>query len=550
MGVDPKPFLGEDEFGRFAWIRRGGTDSQVNFIVHQGDTKDTGADRFFDADANPEIWVNEGDETIYTSQADAQGFATIRYHRDDGDYGTPSPDFTTFWGLHLWGDAIDSSTATGWTSPREPDGIDAYGAYWNVLIVDSSQPLNFIIHRGDAKDPGPDESFVPADIPTVWKQSGDTEIYPSRGAAEDTAIIHYHRPDGDYGDPTSTDFNDFWGLHVWEGSVDPTGWPDPVRWNDIDIFGPQFEVPVQDGAPQLAYIIHRGDQKDPGPDQFLSFDPWGYEVWQLSGDNPSDPAEPHYVLPTRSGATLDTRPPTWDVPADITAEATSVSGAAVVYTAVPSDDVEVVSSACAPASGSTFPLGTTNVTCTASDAAGNTGTGSFDVTVRDSQPPSWDIPADITEHATGIAGTPVIYTASAADTVGVVASSCAPMSGASFPLGTTNVSCTASDAAGNTGNASFMVTIVVDDTSFGPLIEGIEAAGLSNGIERSLTGPLNQADKLISDSNPQNDGSVCRKLDSFLKHVQRRLDDGSIDSTFAAQLSNFAVAIESALGCT
>jgi len=548
--TSPKPFLGEDEFGRFAWIRRGGTDSQVNFIIHQGDSKDTGPDRSFDADANPEIWINEGDETIYTSQADAQGFATIRYHRDDGDYGTPSPDFNTFWGLHLWGDAIEPSAATSWTSPREPDGIDAYGAYWNVPIIDSAQPLNFIIHRGDLKDPGPDESFVPADIPTVWKQSGDTEIYPSRGAAEDTAIIHYHRPDGDYGDPTSTDFNDFWGLHVWEGSVDPTEWPDPVRWNDIDIFGPQFEVPVLDGAPQLAYIIHRGDQKDPGPDQFLSFDPWGYEVWQLSGESPSGADEPHYVLPTRSGATLDTRPPTWDVPADITAEATSASGAAVVYTAVPSDDVEVVSSACAPASGSTFALGTTLVTCTASDAAGNTGTGSFDVTVRDSQAPSWDVPADITEHATGIAGTPVIYTASAADTVGVVASSCAPMSGATFPLGTTNVSCAASDAAGNTGNASFMVTIVVDDTSFGPLIEGIEAAGLSNGIERSLTGPLNQAEKLISDSNPQNDGSVCRKLDSFLKHVQRRLDDGSIDSTFAAQLSNFAVAIESALGCT
>ena len=293
----PKPFLGEDEFGRFAWIRRGGDGSQVNFIVHEGDAKDTPADRSFDADANPEIWINEGDATIYTSQADAQGFATIRYHRDDGDYGTPSPDFNTFWGIHLWGDAIDPSAATDWTSPREPDGVDGYGAYWNVPIVDSSQPLNFIIHRGDTKDPGPDESFLPADIPTVWKQSGDSEVYPSRGAAEDLAIIRYHRPDGDYGDSTSSDFNDFWGLHVWEGSVDPTEWTDPIRPTGFDLFGPRFEVPVQDGAPQLAYIIHRGDQKDPGPDQFLSFDPWGHEVWQLSGENPSDPTEPHYVLP-------------------------------------------------------------------------------------------------------------------------------------------------------------------------------------------------------------------------------------------------------------
>ncbi len=295
--TSPGAFEGEDEFGRFAWIRRGGSDSQVNFIIHRGDAKDTPNDRFFDADAHPEIWINQDDETIYTSQADAQGYATIRYHRDDGDYGTPSPDFTTFWGLHLWGDAIDPAEGTDWTSPKPPDGVDDYGAYWTVDITDSSQPLNFIIHRGDAKDPGPDESFVPAATPTVWKQSGDAEIYPSRGAAEDVATIHYHRDDADYGDNSSPDFNDFWGLHVWDGSVSPTQWPEPVRWTEQDVFGPVFEVPVVDGAPQLAYIVHRGDQKDPGPDQFLSFDPWGYEVWQLSGENPSDPATPHYVLP-------------------------------------------------------------------------------------------------------------------------------------------------------------------------------------------------------------------------------------------------------------
>ena len=294
----PKPFQGEDEFGRFAWMRRGGTDSQINFIIHEGDTKDTADDRSFDADANPEIWINQGDDTVYTSQADAQGFVTIHYRRDDGDYGTPSPDFNTFWGVHLWGDAIDPSEGTAWTSPKPPTGIDDYGPYWEIEIVDSSQPVNFVIHRGDAKDPGPDESFVPADTPSVWKQSGDVEVYPSRGAAEDVATIHYHRDDGDYGDNSSPDFNNFWGMHVWSGALTPNpSWPDPVRWNRLDVFGPVFEVPLVVGAPGLAHIIHRGDLKDPGPDQFLSFDPWGYEVWQLQGPNPSKPDEPHYVLP-------------------------------------------------------------------------------------------------------------------------------------------------------------------------------------------------------------------------------------------------------------
>ena len=56
-----------------------------------------------------------------------------------------------------------------------------------------------------------------------------------------------------------------------------------------------FDVPLVDGAPELAHIIHRGDEKDPGPDMFLDLALDGYEVWQLQG---ADPARP-YVLPIR-----------------------------------------------------------------------------------------------------------------------------------------------------------------------------------------------------------------------------------------------------------
>jgi len=296
---NPKPFLGEDEYGRFAWVKLAPNAENVGFIIHRGDTKDgTNDDRFFNPAANPEIWLRQDDATMYTSQADAQGYVTIRYHRDDGDYGTPSPDFNTFWGLHLWGDGIDPSEATEWPAPKPPTGIDDYGAFWDVQAGDSTQPVNFIIHRGDTKDPGPDESFVPAEIPTVWKQSGDEEIYRSRGAAEDFATIHYHRPDGDYGDNASPDFNDFWGMHVWDGALNPNpSWPEPVRWEDLDVFGPVFNVDLVDEAPELAYILHRGDTKDPGPDQRLQLGVDGYEVWQLQDADPEDP----YLLPIHVG---------------------------------------------------------------------------------------------------------------------------------------------------------------------------------------------------------------------------------------------------------
>ena len=301
----PRPFLGEDEYGRFAWVKLLADADNVGFIVHRGDTKDgTLADRFFNPGATPEIWLKADDANTYTSQADAQGFVTVRYHRADGDYGVPtSIDYNDFWGLHLWGDAIDQSESTVWTAPKPFDGVDDYGAFWNIQIVNTPQPVNFIIHRGDTKDPGPDQSFIPEETATIWIQSGDQTIYPQRGAAEDFAVIHYHRDDGDYGDPTSSDFNDFWGLHVWDGAANPNpDWTHPMRWDYLDIYGPAFKIDLVPGAHELAYIIHRGDTKDPGPDQFLRVDPWGYEVWQLEGERPGAPEVPHYVLPILTAA--------------------------------------------------------------------------------------------------------------------------------------------------------------------------------------------------------------------------------------------------------
>jgi pullulanase-type alpha-1,6-glucosidase len=292
--TSPKPFLGEDEYGRFAWIKLADVSQPLNFIVHRGDTKDgTNDDRFFDAAAHPEVWLKQDDPTVYTSQAAAQGYVTIHYQRPDGDY--------TDWGLHLWGDAIDPAEATEWATPKPPTGIDEYGAYWDVAVQDVNLPVNFIVHRGDEKDPGPDQSMIPADDASIWLQSGDTTLYPTRGAAEGYAEIHYHRADGDYGDPTSDSFTDYWGLHVWAGAASPNpSWQQPVKPTGFDLFGPYWQIPLQDGATELAYILHRGDTKDPGPDQFLTFADYGHEVWQLENADPESP----YILPVPAGGAI------------------------------------------------------------------------------------------------------------------------------------------------------------------------------------------------------------------------------------------------------
>jgi hypothetical protein len=160
----------------------------------------------------------------------------------------------------------------------------------------------------------------------------------------------------------------------------------------------------------------------------------------------------------------DETAPVLTLPDDITEEATGPDGAEVTYTATATDAVDgSITPECTPASGSIFPLGTTEVTCTATDAAENTATGSFTVTVtapRDTAAPELSLPDDITEEATGPDGAEVTYTATATDAVdGSITPECTPASGSIFPLGTTEVTCTATDAAENTATGSFTVTV-------------------------------------------------------------------------------------------
>lgn len=157
----------------------------------------------------------------------------------------------------------------------------------------------------------------------------------------------------------------------------------------------------------------------------------------------------------------DTTPPTVMVPADISAEATGPAGAAVTFSASATDLVSgPITPICSPASGTTFALDTTNVTCTAMDQAGNTATGIFHVTVRDTTPPTVTVPADLGAETMDPTGTVVIYEASATDLVdGVIAPMCEPASGSLFAVGKTAVSCSAADSHGNTGSADFDVTV-------------------------------------------------------------------------------------------
>lgn len=81
--------------------------------------------------------------------------------------------------------------------------------------------------------------------------------------------------------------------------------------------------------------------------------------------------------------TIDTVPPLLSVPATINVDATGPLGAAVGYSVTATDAVDPAPTVqCTPPSGSTFSIGDTTMSCTATDNSSNVTAASFTVHVR------------------------------------------------------------------------------------------------------------------------------------------------------------------------
>ncbi|MEM7104576.1 MAG: HYR domain-containing protein [Bacteroidota bacterium] len=114
-------------------------------------------------------------------------------------------------------------------------------------------------------------------------------------------------------------------------------------------------------------------------------------------------------------------------------------------------------------SGSTFPVGSTTETYTVVDAAGNSASCSFTVTVNDNENPSIVCPANITvNNDPGDCWAFVNYaTPTGNDNCpGPVTNQTAGLgSGSTFPVGITTETFTVVDAVGNSANCSFTITV-------------------------------------------------------------------------------------------
>ena len=201
---------------------------------------------------------------------------------------------------------------------------------------------------------------------------------------------------------------------------------------------------------------------------FTAVDEAGNSVTGTTGVTVSDLNGPSVTAPSNvTIAALD---------ADGT-PASSSSIAIFLQGATASDNVDAVVSVTSDAPA-VLPIGSTVVTFSASDLAGNLGSATATITVTDQAGPDVTPPEAITVAADNADGTPAANESIAAFLTGASASdnvdSSVPVTNnapATFPLGETVVVFSATDAAGNTGNATARLT-VTDQTA--PVISAAE----------------------------------------------------------------------------
>ena len=196
----------------------------------------------------------------------------------------------------------------------------------------------------------------------------------------------------------------------------------------------------------------------------------------------------------------DTTPPMLTVPLSVTAAATSSNGAAVSFLTTATDIVDGdIVPVCSPATGSTFPLGKSSVTCAATDQAGNRASKDFDVEVKDEVPPVITGAANLVVEATGTLTSVEWKGVTASDDIdGSVAVACDAASGSQFPIGKTAVQCSAADKAGNKATASFTVT--VQDT-MAPVVVCGAADGLWHAADAAISCTASDSGSGLADAS-------------------------------------------------
>lgn len=169
--------------------------------------------------------------------------------------------------------------------------------------------------------------------------------------------------------------------------------------------------------------------------------------------------------------------------------------------------------------------------------------------IYDTTAPAVTVPAGITLDATSPAGAVVVYAASATDLVdGAVPVSCSKTSGTTFPIGVTTVTCTASDAAGNTASGTFQVLVQAAAAQVRNLVALVQGFNLHQGIENSLDAKLQNVLAALNAAQGGNATGACGMLGAFINETSAQ-SGKKLTVAQANQLIAAAQQIRAVIGC-
>lgn len=182
-----------------------------------------------------------------------------------------------------------------------------------------------------------------------------------------------------------------------------------------------------------------------------------------------------------------------------------------------------------------FPEGETTVTWTVTDMSGNQSTATQTVEVHDTEAPAITCPANLSANATSLSGAKVSFPLpGASDNCSIPSVTCTPASDSTFAIGTTMVSCSATDDAGNSAVCAFSITVLGAAQQIATLGEFVQSLPIDGGLKNALLAKLQSAD--------------CGRLRAFVNQVNAQIGK-KLTAAQATQLISEATRIQSVLGC-
>lgn len=198
-----------------------------------------------------------------------------------------------------------------------------------------------------------------------------------------------------------------------------------------------------------------------------------------------------------------------------------------------------------------YPVGPTTITWTATDDTNNQSSCTQTITVNDTELPTISCPVSFTLEPTCPTGAVGNYTTpvGADNCPGAITTRTAGLaSGAVFPIGTTTVTYSVTDAAGNGPvSCSFTVTVLTPQAVIQNLINAVNASSLTGQQKNGLLAKLNAA---LSAINSGQTNIACNKLSEFINNVASLISHGDLTAAQGNAWISSANHVRNTIGCT